>query len=167
MNGRKKVLVAVASRYGATDQIAERIAATLSDRGYEVSRRRVEDAGRPSDFDAVVLGSGVYAGHWLKQASAFVEANRDDLAGRPVWLFSSGPIGEPPMPTEEPLDVSRLMELTGARGHKVLLGKLDRKRLSLPEKVVVMALRVKDGDFRDWEAVRDWANEIAGALEAE
>jgi menaquinone-dependent protoporphyrinogen oxidase len=166
MSGHKKVLVAVASKYGATDEIADRIAATLSDRGYEVSKRRVEDADSPSEFDAVVLGSGVYAGHWLKQAAGFVEANRDVLAARPVWLFSSGPIGDPPMPKEDPADGGRLMELMGARGHKVLRGKLDRRRLSLPEKAIVMALRVKEGDFRDWEAARDWAKEIADELEA-
>ncbi len=44
-------------------------------------------------YDAFVVGSAVYAAHWQKEAAAFVQRNRTVLATRPVWLFSSGPLG--------------------------------------------------------------------------
>ena len=87
-------------------------------------------------------------------------------AGRPVWLFSSGPVGDPPKPEEDPVDVADLLAATGAREHRVFAGKLVRKQLSFPERAIVSALRVPEGDFRDWTEIRQWAAGIADALEA-
>jgi menaquinone-dependent protoporphyrinogen oxidase len=50
----------------------------------------------PASFDAVVLGSAVYAGRWLDPARQYAALYADVLRARPVWLFSSGPIGNPP-----------------------------------------------------------------------
>ncbi len=47
------------------------------------------------DYDAVVLGSAVYAGHWLEPAKQLAERFVGQLLGRAVWLFSSGPVGNP------------------------------------------------------------------------
>ncbi len=158
------VLVAVASKYGATEEIASEIGRVLSDRGVETAVRRVEQPTNVDEFDAVVLGSAVYAGHWLKEARDFVEANRQALSSRPVWLFSSGPIGDPPMPREDPVDVAGLVAATLARGHRVFAGKLDRKRLNFFERAIVVALRAPEGDYRDWAAIRAWAGTIADEL---
>lgn len=49
-------------------------------------------------YDAVVLGSAVYVGRWLEPARELVDAHAEELAARPTWLFSSGPIGDPPKP---------------------------------------------------------------------
>jgi menaquinone-dependent protoporphyrinogen oxidase len=81
-----------------------------------------------------------------------------------VWLFSSGPVGDPPKPTEDPVDASSLLERTGAREHHVFAGRLDRSRLSFGERAIAMALRAPEGDFRDWDDVRAWASGIADAL---
>jgi menaquinone-dependent protoporphyrinogen oxidase len=85
-------------------------------------------------------------------------------APRPVWLFSSGPIGDPPQPDEEPVDAGDVARSTHARGHRLFAGRLDRHRLGFGEKAVVMALRAADGDFRDWDAIDTWAAQIAGEL---
>ena len=158
-----KVLVAVASKYGSTAEIAQRIAAVLSARGHDVA---VEDADGVSiaGHDAVVIGSAVYAGHWLPAAVDLVERATGDLADRPTWLFSSGPVGEPPKPEEDPVDLARIIEATKANGHRVFAGKIDRKQLTFPEKAIVVALRVQSGDFRDWDEIDAWAGEIADAL---
>ena len=81
-------------------------------------------------------------------------------------MFSSGPIGDPPKPQEDPVDASSLVELTGARDHRVLAGKLDRRALNFGEKAIVMALRAPEGDFRDWNEIREWAAGIARTLDA-
>lgn len=129
--------------------------------------RPSEEVSSVEDYDAIVLGSAVYAGHWLKPARELVERHADALAGKSVWLFSSGSIGDPPKPEEEPVDVSEILAATGAHEHRVFVGKIDEDTLGFAEKAAMLALRAPEGDFRDWEAVRQWAEGIASALEAE
>jgi menaquinone-dependent protoporphyrinogen oxidase len=95
-----------------------------------------------------------------------VERQARGLAGRPVWLFSSGPVGDPPKPDEDPVDVAELLAATNARDHRVFAGKLVRKQLSFPERAIVAALHVPEGDFRDWTEIRQWAAGIADAMGA-
>jgi menaquinone-dependent protoporphyrinogen oxidase len=159
-----RVLVTAASKYGATGEIASALADVLSERGLDVDVVPTEEVVSVDGYDAVVAGSAVYAGHWLKPARGFIEEHAAALASRPVWLFSSGPIGDPPKPTEDPVDASSLIERTAARDHHVFAGKLDRSRLSFGERAITMALRAPDGDFRDWDEVRSWASDIADAL---
>ena len=87
------ILVAYASRHGATRGIAERIADTLRAAGLEVHLAAAKDARHLGDYDAFVIGSAAYMFHWMREASALVRRNRELLASRPVWLFSSGPLG--------------------------------------------------------------------------
>jgi menaquinone-dependent protoporphyrinogen oxidase len=65
------------------------------------------------------------------------------------------------------VDVSGILEATGARDHRVFSGKLDKGSLGFAEKAIVLALRVAEGDFRDWEAIREWAREIVAELHPE
>ena len=161
------VLVAAASKYGATQEIAEAIGRALSERGLETDVRSIGDVVDLTAYAAVVLGSAVYAGHWLELARRFVEERGDELAARPTWLFSSGPIGDPPRPSEkDAVQVEPVIAATRAKEHRVFAGKLDRHRLTFPERAVVFAFRAADGDFRDWNAIAAWAGEIADALEA-
>ena len=67
-------LVVYASKHGATCGITERIAARLGEAGQEAEVRPVEAAGDLTSYEAFVVGSAVYAGHWQKEASAFVPA---------------------------------------------------------------------------------------------
>jgi menaquinone-dependent protoporphyrinogen IX oxidase len=87
------VLVAYASKYGSTKEIAERIAQQLQDHGLQALARPVQDLDDLVDYDAFVVGSAVFGGHWMPEATEFVRNNRALLAHGPVWLFSSGPIG--------------------------------------------------------------------------
>ncbi len=161
-----RVLVVAASRHGSTAEIASALARALDeyDAGLAAVGMPVEQRPDPAPFDAVVLGSAVYAGRWLEHAREYATAHTDVLRRRPVWLFSSGPIGEPPFPQDEPSDVAPLMHLIAARGHVVFPGHLDTSRLSFEERSMVTAMRAPLGDFRDWDAVRAWGAEIAGQL---
>jgi menaquinone-dependent protoporphyrinogen oxidase len=115
-------------------------------------------------FDAVVVGSAIYGGRWLKPAKQFVESNSKALRARPVWLFSSGPLGDPPAPEGDPADAAPMVEASGARDHRVFGGKLDKKGLSLVEKAMVKAVHAPEGDYRDWNDIRTWAIGIAHSL---
>ena len=102
----------------------------------------------------------------VKAAWELVARCVDALAARPVWLFSSGPVGDPPKPEEDPVDVAEVLAATRAREHRVFAGKLVRKQLAFPERAIVSALRVPEGDFRDWAGITEWAGAIATALGA-
>ena len=160
-----KVLVSAASKHGATAEIADAIASELTSRGLEVIVREPAQVDGIDDCDTIVVGSAVYAGHWMKPAIEMTQRIAERLANKPVWLFSSGPIGDPPKPTEDPVDVQQLMDLTKAREHRLFAGKLDKALLSFPERAIVGALRAPYGDFRDWGQIRDWAAEIAVSLQ--
>ena len=92
-----KVLVAYATRHGATAGIAERVAAALTAAGLSAEARPVEDVRDVQPYDAVVIGGAAYMFHWLKPAVTFARRHHKELAARPVWLFSSGPLGTDPV----------------------------------------------------------------------
>jgi hypothetical protein len=75
-----KVLVCAASKYGATSEIAQAAADVLASRACEITVLPPEKAGAVEEFDAVVLGSAVYMGQWMKPAR---ELANDPLARWP------------------------------------------------------------------------------------
>lgn len=160
-----KVLVTVASRHGATLEVAALIATTLRLHGVDTSELPPADVEDLAAYDAVVLGSAVYAGRWLQPATSLVARCQPQLAARPVWLFSSGPIGFPLKP-EEPVDVSKVIAATSAIDHRVFAGNLDSSRLGRLERAMVRMVRAPDGDYRNFADVSDWASEIAETLTA-
>ncbi len=160
-----KILVTAASRHGSTTDIAEWIAAVLRTRGHEVVVRPPEDVTSLDGFDAVVLGSAVYTGGWLKGAKRFGARFCSDLADRRVWLFSSGPVGDPLVPAGQPDGLDGLVFRTGAVEHRIFSGKLDAAMLSLRERIAVRAIRVTAGDYRDWDDLETWASAIAETLD--
>jgi menaquinone-dependent protoporphyrinogen oxidase len=159
------ILVAYASKHGSTQGIAEHIARRLTERGLTVEVRAAEtvvDLGVP---DAVILGSAVYAGSWMKEASEFARRFGDTLSAVPVWLFSSGPLGETVEDEEEqPRQLAELRGSVGPRGHEMFFGALDRAQLSFGERMIAKAVKAPEGDFRDWDAIAAWADAIADEL---
>jgi menaquinone-dependent protoporphyrinogen oxidase len=165
-----RVLVTAASRHGATQEIAAAIASGLAESpagrtaGLTAVVLPIEQHTDPGGFAAVILGSAVYAGRWLEPARTYAAIRAGGLRQRPVWLFSSGPVGHPPFPPDEPHDVAPLLQLTGAREHRVFPGRLDKARLGFGERAMVTAMRAPLGDFRDWADIRAWADAIAAEL---
>jgi len=116
-------LVGYASKHGATGEIAERIAEILTLAGRHAEARPVQQAGDLGGYEGFVVGSAAYSTHWLKDATAFVMSNRDLLAHRPVWLFSTGPLGTDVADgkgvdlrtTAEPKEIPGFREAIGSR----------------------------------------------------
>jgi len=169
-----QVLVAYASKHGATQEIAERVAQTMTAAGQQAQVRAVTAVGDLTGYDAFVVGSAVYMGLWQKEATEFVRRNRAVLAGRPVWLFSSGPLGTEPVDAQgrdltvaaEPSELAEFTAAIHPRGHRVFFGVLDPGRLGLGERAIrkLPAGRalLPEGDFRDWAQIEAWARGIAG-----
>ena len=159
------VLVAYASKHGSTRGIAEAIAGRLRDRGVEAEARPIRDVDGLEPYDALVIGSAVYLGAWMKEAVAFLDGHREALGRVPVWLFSSGPTA-----ADEGLDVAvsakhrQRLDALGARDHHLFRGALDPKTLNFLERGAVKSAKQPLGDFREWTDVERWADTIADAV---
>ena len=158
------IVVVTASKYGATREIGEAIADELRASGADAEFAEADAEPQLDKADAVVLGSAVYAGHWLDPARKLLDRNREVLSSRPTWLFSSGPIGDPPKPEGLPAEIERIVAATGAIEHRVFPGRIERRLLGFGERAVVAALRVPDMDSRPRPEIEAWAREIAAAL---
>jgi menaquinone-dependent protoporphyrinogen oxidase len=165
----KKVLVTYATKYGATGEIADRIAQVISDAGLQADSIPVKSAGDPKKYIAVVLGSAAYIGQWRKEAVAFLKSNEEVLAGMPVWIFSSGPSGEGD-PVEllqgwrYPDSLKEVIERIKPRDIAVFHGNIDISRLNFIQKLAIKNVKAPVGDFRDWKAIGAWAGSIADEL---
>lgn len=160
------VLVTAASRHGATAEIARALAAGLARHGEDAVAIPIEQVEDLEGYDAVVLGSAIYMGRWMKPARQFVDDHAAELSQRPVWLFSSGPLGDRGhlIPEGESVDAAEITRATKAREHRLFAGHLDRSHLGLAERAVVRAVHAAETDSRDWQAVDRYASEIAGEL---
>ncbi|MEV0694466.1 flavodoxin domain-containing protein [Streptomyces sp. NPDC050388] len=158
------VLVTYGTTNGSTARIAETVADVLRKGGLTVETLPARSVVSVTSYDAVVVGGGLYAGRWHKDARRFVRRYRRDLAKRPVWLFSSGPLDAtaserdiPPVP-----GVKKAVAEIDAREHVTFGGCLEEGAKGW---VARMILRDgKGGDFRDFTAIQTWAAHVADDL---
>ncbi len=166
------ILVAYATKHGATMGIASIIAEELRKSGLEVEVHPVAQVQDPSGYAAVILGSAVYVGQWRQEAVSFLEAHADALAERPVWIFSSGPTGEGD-PVELlhgvilPEKIQPLVDRIKPRQVTVFHGELDPEELGFGERLIIRGVKAPTGDFRDWDSISAWASSIADTLKPE
>lgn len=173
-----KVLVAYASKYGATEGIARRIGETLEKSGLEVDVRSCKGLDAASGYDAYVVGSATYEFNWRKAARRFVTRNAEELAAKPTWLFASGPLGTEEVDKDgndvlkgaEPKQFARYEELIHPRGTQVFRGAYDHDRIRGADRLIVWMPAIRDimpeGDYREWDAIDAWASTIASELAA-
>ncbi len=173
-----KILVAYASKHGSTRAIAERIALRLEPAGHAAEARPVSSVGDLAAYDAFVIGSATYLGHWQTEATEFVRRHHTLLTGRPVWLFSSGPLGTEALDARgndvraaaEPKEIAELQEAILPREHRVFFGALDPGTLGVRDRLIraLPAGRalLPEGDFRDWQEIDTWCDAIARDLAA-
>lgn len=165
----QQVLVAYATKYGATKEIAERIGEVLNQAGVSAEVLAVDCVSSLIPYKAVVLGSAVHMGKWRKEAAKFLQANEEMLGERQVWLFSSGPTGKgDPISLVEgwrfPLGLQPLADRIRPIDITVFHGSVDMKKLSFLEKWLLKNVKADFGDFRDWKAITSWATTIATHL---
>jgi menaquinone-dependent protoporphyrinogen oxidase len=163
---KRTVLVTAASRHNGTREIARAIAAGLAGRAIPAEAHAIEDEIDLGEYGAVVLGSAIYMNRWLPEARRFAQIHASELCMRPVWLFSSGPLGPADhlIPPSEPADVPVVLRLTRARGHRGFGGRLDMRHLRFDERALVRTIHAPEEDRRDWEAIDHFAGEIAESL---
>ncbi len=165
----EKVLVAYASKYGSTQEVAEAIAEALRESGIEVDLQPMRKVRTLAGYGTVVLGAPLYFGFWHKDAINFLSRNENTLPQRPVAIFALGP------------NSNDTKEMQGSRAQldkelakfpwltpvviEVFGGKYPAK-LRLPERIIAglpaSPLHGKPAsDVRDWTAIRTWAGGLA------
>jgi menaquinone-dependent protoporphyrinogen oxidase len=178
-----KILVAYATKHGATKGIAEHIATTLGRHHLDVTLEAVGNVGAVEGYDAFVIGSAAYVGSWLGEATSFVRRHGRELAQHPVWLFSSGPTGTQTLDAKgrdvlagaEPKEFREFAGSLRPRGQQVFYGAYDpdAAAVGFAERMMKGFMRLAPaarnalpkGDFRDWPAIEAWAESIARELE--
>ena len=167
MEGR--ILIAYATKYGATQEIAEKIGEVINQAGLSADVQAVKNVNDLSPYGAVVLGSAVYIGNWRKTAANFLKENAALLKEREVWIFSSGPVGD-----GDPIDLLDGWRLPGKlepvveniqpQDVVVFHGAVFETKMNFIEKWMMNNMGSPAGDFRDWKAITAWAQSIAEAL---
>jgi menaquinone-dependent protoporphyrinogen oxidase len=166
------VLVVYASKRGSTAEIAEAIAETLRQSGLSVDCIEAGKVSSVDSYDAVVLGSAVYMKRWRGDAKHFLRKHDEELSQHQLWVFSSGPVGDPksesdsdPSWLEPPKIIEQVVRL-GAREHIVFGGRLPVDPRGPIERTMVKNIPPEYHDRRDWAEIRAWAAGIASELRA-
>ena len=162
------VLVAYATRYGSTQEVAEAIGETLREEGLGVEVQPMQDVRTLAGYDAVVLGAALYMYRWHKDARRFLTRHRKALDALPVAIFALGPVKDPR--DEEEWRNSRDQLESELEKHswlepvavEILGGKFDPKLLRFP--LNLFAGSEPASDIRDWEAISTWAGDVASKL---
>lgn len=159
-----RLLVAVSSKHGSTREIADSIGRTVREAGIEVDVVDAQDVESVVPYDAVIVGSALHMGRWMGPARDLVNRSADALRTRPVWLFSSGPLGREIVDPADAAQGMKLLELVGGRQHRVFAGKADKQAHGFVERRILSMLKDPYGDHRDWPAIGEWAMSIAREL---
>lgn len=166
----EKVLLAYASKSGSTAEIGEKIVEVLGAAGVEVDLKAVGQVGDLEGYSAIILGSAVYYGSWRKEAEKFLISQAEALKEKKVWFFSSGPAGEG-NPVELldgwtfPPNLQETADGIRPRGTAVFHGVMDESYLNFLERFILKKMDAPMGDFRDWDQIAAWAEEIVQNLD--
>ncbi len=161
MNG--KILVAYATRAGSTAEVAQIIAQCLSAQGIALDVLPLKQVKDVRGYRSVVIGSAIRFGRWLPEAVKFVEQNREALSRVPVAFFAVHVMN---MGNDESSRAARLAyldpvrKLVAPKKEALFAGVGDYKKVSFLERLISKAVKAPEGDFRDWTAIRTWAEEL-------
>ncbi|MGZ3578955.1 MAG: flavodoxin domain-containing protein [Syntrophales bacterium] len=164
-NMKKRILVTYASQYGSTGGIADAIGKELCSKDVAADVVLIKNASNVNSYQGVVIGSAIYRGKWLPEASDFVQKNRDILRQVPVAYFLvcmslSHPTEENRAKASSYMDpILKAVPEIRPVGTGTFAGALDYNNLSWINKKILKSKGTPEGDFRDWNAIRTWARE--------
>jgi menaquinone-dependent protoporphyrinogen oxidase len=163
------ILVAYASKAGSTGEAAAFIARKLADTGLAVDLRRARNVRSVDGYRAVVVGSAIRAGYWLADASEFVKTHRGALAARKTAFFTLCMTLRQDTPGNREKVAGYLKpvrEVLDPDWIQFFAGRMEYRRLALGPRLIVKAMKVPEGDFRDWSAIGSWADRLAREMSA-
>ncbi len=163
----KKILVGYATRYGSTAGTASFIGEILEKQGNQVDIRLIMDVTDPDSYDVIILGSPLYMGKWLVEARDFVHRYRHSLLERPLYVFSCG------YSLREQTDVSLKSGESALDAVRMYVnpadaaffpGMVSMESMKPEDRAIATIGGLKSGDFRNWDAVRAWAEKISDLI---
>lgn len=161
-----KILVAYATAAGSTGEVAEAVGKALSDGGAAVDVRQAKEVADVSGYRAVVLGTGIRAGQVYQEAATFVETHQQALSQVPVAYFVVCSTMEEDTEESRATASGYLDQLrekapaVEAVDKGLFAGAVNLKKLPLPLRLILKAMKKSEGDWRDWEAIRAWATNL-------
>jgi menaquinone-dependent protoporphyrinogen oxidase len=165
----KKVLIAYASKYGATTEIAQKIAEDLKTATVEVDVLPANKIKDIAPYQMIIIGTALYMGQWRKEAVQFMKSQQGTLVKQPVYIFTSGPTGEGD-PTELlqgriiPESLKSILAVIQPKEVTVFGGKADTERMNGFDKWIMKKVKAGSGDFRNWQAISAWTTKISASL---
>lgn len=164
-----KVLVAYATKAGSTAEIAGRIADTLQEKGHIVDLLSIDHVKSPDGYDTIILGSAARAGSVLPEVTTFVNRNQAILQEINFHMFLVC------MTLKEDTEDNRkivsaylqpIREMIDPDCEGLFAGVMDYSKLNFFEKMLAKALKAPEGDFRKWDQIITWAEEVAQRMPA-
>jgi menaquinone-dependent protoporphyrinogen oxidase len=169
-----KVLVAYASAHGSTGEVAEFIGREFTAKGLTVTTVNVNDVQMLGEYDAFVLGTAIHSGSWLPEMARFMIHWEERLAQKPVYFWVNCVRIMEQYGREHVMEYYMrhdILHRIGAHNVAIFAGKLDLKAVDWNERWTLAARydgatwpNGFDGDFRDWDKIRAWANHVANEL---
>jgi menaquinone-dependent protoporphyrinogen oxidase len=182
----KKALIFYGTRYGTTANTTEVIADSLRQLSFEV---KIVDAKKEkvqsiSEFDLIIVGSGIQMGKWTKEPEEFLKRFQNELSKKKLALFVScggaNPLSEGEKKNKEFDDAKRKYledKYVEFKVNPVALGFFggcyDFNQMSWFFKKTLSAIKPKLEsagykeskagvyDLRNLDAIRDWTREVA------
>jgi menaquinone-dependent protoporphyrinogen oxidase len=160
----KNVLVAYATKLGSTVEVAQSIGKTIAQNGFKVEVNSIKDVADTSGYDAVIFGSAIRMGQWLPEAIEFTNRHQASLKKVPVAIFTVHILnqGDDPESRKERLAYTEsVKKILTPKAEAFFTGKIDPVQLNFFERLLFKAVNSPDGDYRDWDRIRSWANEVS------
>ena len=160
----RSILLAYATRYGSTQEVAETITAALRQAELAVDVQPMQEVKSLEHYDAVVLGVAIYNAKWHPDVHQFLSQYQESLSQRPLAIFALGPLS-----TSKAAMRNSRRQLDGELikypwlkpvALEMFVGKLDPSKLGFFERLMSPA-----SDHRNWDAIRAWANELPAQLQ--
>lgn len=159
-----KVLVIAASKHGATKEIGTAIVEELAIAGLDAVQAEPGDVTTLDGVDAVVVGSAVYMTQWMETIRNFISHYGPQLRELPLWAFSCGLSGVPIGNVQDPRRIGPALLSVNPIDHQTFKGRMEFSGLSLRERSIARLGNAPEGDYREWDKIRAWAQQIAADL---
>lgn len=161
-----KILVLYSSQTGTTQEIAQFMAQELGKAGHKADLKLCQEAQNPGAYDAIIIGAPVYAGKWKAEAGAFVKNNAEQLKKIPHAYFMVGTsFNGTASPVEMEAILAKERKLSPPVSEGMFMGRLDYSRLNFFQRTICKMMKAPEGDFRDWDAIRNWTLATAELLQ--
>lgn len=171
-----KVLIAYATRCGSTAEVAQEVGKVFTAKGAQVDVLPIKQVKKLEEYDAVVIGSAVRIMKLLPETIRFAKRHRKNLVEKPTAYFTVGMAMAQDTPENRKMAESYLQPLCEIHKPVCLAtfgGVFEIARLEQPWRFFMSRAKpdpnskeagMQEGDYRDWNVIRSWANAAADQL---